>query len=174
MEISSNPTRDVLPTSLQLSVEQWELLRRLRNSHLTKKQIIRAYDELDRLDRELGNLFNTAHTPTTTTTTLPSSSTVVTLNEPVSPSTINSQQVSPPTSVLNNKRSHSHTSNGLPPSLRPNNGYHIQHSSPNPSLRSMRTNLNENNSHETINSNDLEDETRELQELLGYVGINND
>ena len=61
MEASSNSSRDGLSsTSLQLSVEQWELLRRLRNSHLTKMQIIRAYDELDRLDRELGNLFNSA------------------------------------------------------------------------------------------------------------------
>ncbi|CAF0756817.1 unnamed protein product [Didymodactylos carnosus] len=44
--------------ALALSVEQWELLRRLRNSHLTKTQIIQAYDELDRLDRELGQVFN--------------------------------------------------------------------------------------------------------------------
>ena len=165
MEVSSN-SRDGLSTSLQLSVEQWELLRRLRNSHLTKKQILRAYDELDRLDRELGNLFNSSHP-----STLPSSSSVnAPSNDPVSPSTINSQQISPPSSVTNNKRSHSHTGNNLPP-VRLTNGYHIQHSSSNPNLRAIKNGFNEPNStalnsHDTINSTDLEEETRELQELL--------
>lgn len=157
MEVSSNPNRDVFPTSLQLSVEQWELLRRLRNSHLTKKQILRAYDELDRLDRELGNLYNTS-------TVLPSSSTIVTHNDPVSPTTINSQQVSPPSSLINNKRSHSHTTSNIP-SVRSTNGYHTHNSN----LRTMRNNLNDINSHDGLNSTDLEDETRELQELLAYV-----
>ncbi|CAF1675858.1 unnamed protein product, partial [Adineta ricciae] len=78
MEASSNSRDGLSSTSLQLSVEQWELLRRLRNSHLTKAQITRAYDELDRLDRELGNLFNTA--PST---------------DPVSPSMTITQQISP-------------------------------------------------------------------------------
>jgi len=182
MEASSN-SRDGLSsstTSLQLSVEQWELLRRLRNSHLTKIQIIRAYDELDRLDRELGNLFNSAHLPT-----LSSSSTIVPSADPVSPSTINSQQTSPPSSVINNnKRPHSHTVNGIPP-VRQSNGYHssyIHHStsistsssSPNVSIRPIRNGINETNStllnqHETINQADLEEETRELQELIAYV-----
>jgi hypothetical protein len=164
MEVSSN-SRDGLSTSLQLSVEQWELLRRLRNSHLTKKQIIRAYDELDRLDRELGHLFNSAHPPT-----ILSSSVLIPQTDPVSPTTINSQQISPPSSVTNNKRSHSHTGNSLQP-VRPTNGYHIQHSSSNPNLRPIKNGLNEPNSaglnsHETLNSTDLEEETRELQELL--------
>jgi len=178
MEASSN-SRDGLSsstTSLQLSVEQWELLRRLRNSHLTKLQIIRAYDELDRLDRELGNLFNSAHPPI-----LSSSSTIVPPVDPVSPSTINSQQTSPPSSVTNNnKRPHSHTVNGIPP-VRQSNGYHssyIHHStsssSPNVSIRPIRNGINETNStllnqHETINQTDLEEETRELQELIAYV-----
>jgi hypothetical protein len=176
MEASSN-SRDGLSSSLQLSVEQWELLRRLRNSHLTKTQIIRAYDELDRLDRELGNLFNSSHPPPLT---LPSSSTHAPSADPVSPSTLNSQQTSPPN---NNKRSHSHAVNGLPP-VRPSNGYHsshIQHptsssssSSSNVSLRAARNSINETNStilnqHETINQTDLEEEARELQELITYV-----
>jgi Hepatocyte nuclear factor 1 (HNF-1), N terminus len=180
MEASSN-SRDglssITTSSLQLSVEQWELLRRLRNSHLTKTQILRAYDELDRLDRELGNLFNIAHPPPPLT--LPSSSTIVPPTDPVSPSTMNSQQISPSSSVTNNnnnnnnKRSHSHTLNGLPP-VRSSNGYHIHHSSSNNSLRSIRNGINESsstliNQHETINQNDLEEETRELQELLAYV-----
>jgi hypothetical protein len=181
MEASSN-SRDGLSSStlsLQLSVEQWELLRRLRNSHLTKMQIIRAYDELDRLDRELGNLFNSANP-----STLSSSSIIVPPADPVSPSTINSQQISPPSSVTNNnKRPHSHTVNGLPP-VRQSNGYHssyIQHStssssssSLNVSIRPIRNGINETNStllnqHETINQTDLEEETRELQELIAYV-----
>jgi hypothetical protein len=174
MEASSN-SRDSFSTSLQLSVEQWELLRRLRNSHLTKTQIIRAYDELDRLDRELGNLFNSPSLPPSST--LPSSSTIIPPTDPVSPSTINSQQISPPSSVPNNnnnKRPHSHTiHNGLPP-VRATNGYHLQHTSSNTSSRPIRNSLNETNStilnqNETINQNDLEEETRELQELLAYV-----
>ncbi|CAF0753185.1 unnamed protein product [Adineta steineri] len=206
MEASSN-SRDGLSsssttttTSLQLSVEQWELLRRLRNSHLTKLQIIRAYDELDRLDRELGNLFNSAP-PLPPPLTLPSSastssssssSTVVPPTDPVSPSTINSQQTSPPSSVLNNnnKRPHSHITNGLPP-VRTTNGYHSSHTyhptssssstSSNTSVRPARNSVHEitstpSNQHETINQNDLEEEARELQELLakGDIAIHNE
>ncbi|CAF1431670.1 unnamed protein product [Rotaria sordida] len=192
---STTTTTTTTTTSLQLSVEQWELLRRLRNSHLTKAQIIRAYDELDRLDRELGNLFNSA--PSAPPLILSSSCTNVPLIDPVSPSTINSQQVSPPslTSITNNnnnnnKRPHSHTVNGLQP-VRLSNGYHsshIQHSttsssssSSNASLRPIRNGINETNSsilnqHETINQNDIEEENRELQELLtkGDVAIHNE
>lgn len=190
MEASSN-SRDGLSlstttsSSLQLSIEQWELLRRLRNSHLTKLQIIRAYDELDRLDRELGNLFNSGHSHPPPPLTLPSlsssSSTIVPSTDPVSPITINSQQISPPSSVTNNnhnhnnnnnnnKRPHSHTGNGLS-SVRPSNGYH---SSTNSNIRTIRNGTNEtnsshSNSYDSINQNDLEEETRELQELLGYV-----
>ena len=134
MEASSN-SRDDLTASLQLSVEQWELLRRLRNSHLTRKQIIRAYDELDRLDRELGNLFHTAHPPTLPSSSLSSAN--IPPNDPVSPSIINSQQTSPASSLTNNKRSQSHTGNSLPP-IRPTNGYHIQQSSSNPNIRGMK------------------------------------
>jgi hypothetical protein len=194
MEASSNSRDGLLSSSsttttisLQLSVEQWELLRRLRNSHLTKTQIIRAYDELDRLDRELGNLFNSAPPPVPPPLNLPSSSVIVPSNDPVSPSAINSQQISPPSSASitnnNNKRPHSHTVNGLPP-VRSSNGYHssqIHHptlssssSSSNTSLRAARNSINETNStllnqHEIINQNDLEEENRELQELLAYV-----
>ncbi len=177
--LSSSSSTTTTTTALQLSVEQWELLRRLRNSHLTKTQIIRAYDELDRLDRELGNLFNTAPHPIPPPLNLPSSSINVPSIDPVSPSAINSQQISPPSSASltnNNKRPHSHTVNGLPP-VRPTNGYHSSqppHPSSNPSLRAARNSINETNStllnqHETINQNDLEEENRELQELLAYV-----
>ncbi|CAF5037051.1 unnamed protein product, partial [Rotaria sp. Silwood1] len=100
MEASSNSRDGSSSTSLQLSVEQWELLRRLRNSHLTKTQIIRAYDELDRLDRELGNLFNTAP---------PSSSTNVPSTDPVSPSTMITQQISPSSSSIQNNNNTNNT-----------------------------------------------------------------
>lgn len=172
MEASSN-SRDGLfsISSLQLSVEQWELLRRLRNSHLTKTQIIRAYDELDRLDRELGNLFNTA---------APLSTTNIPSTDPVSPSTMNNQQISPSSSIQNtnsntNKRPHSHTVNGLASrtSSTTSNGYHSSHmhhqtTSPNVNMRS-RTNETNTNQFDSANQNDIEEETRELQELLSYV-----
>jgi hypothetical protein len=169
MEASSNSRDGLSSTSLQLSVEQWELLRRLRNSHLTKVQIIRAYDELDRLDRELGNLFNTAP---------PSSSTIPPPTEPVSPSAMITQQISPPSSSLsNNKRPHSHTVNGLTArsSSTTSNGYHLHHHTTSPSVSVRpRNGVNEINStivnqYETTNQNDMEEETRELQELLSYV-----
>ncbi|XP_074642988.1 homeobox-containing protein 1-like [Tubulanus polymorphus] len=40
------------------TIEQIELLRRLRNSGITKEQIIQAFDSLSRLDRELGQTYN--------------------------------------------------------------------------------------------------------------------
>ncbi len=173
MEASSNSRDGLSSTSLQLSVEQWELLRRLRNSHLTKTQIIRAYDELDRLDRELGNLFNTAP---------PTSSTIVPPLDPASPSTMITQPISPSSSSIsnNNKRPHSQTVNGLTSrsSSTTSNGYHphLHHhtTSPNLSARSRNGGNNEIqstnvNQYETMNQNDIEEETRELQELLSYV-----
>jgi hypothetical protein len=181
MEVSSN-SRDGLPSSsttcttpptisLQLSVEQWELLRRLRNSHLTKSQIIRAYDELDRLDRELGNLFNSA--PTSTCASSLSSSTHVHSIDSLSPTAIISPPLSGSQSHTNhaNKRSHSQSSNGLT-SNRSSTSYHSTSSSSNSSTRTARNTQHENNAtvanqHEAIKQIDLEDDTRELQELLG-------
>jgi hypothetical protein len=177
MEASSNSRDGLSSTSLQLSVEQWELLRRLRNSHLTKKQIIRAYDELDRLDRELGNLFNTAP---------PSSSTIVPPPDPISPSTMITQQISPSSSSIsnNNKRPHTHTVNDLTSrtssSTTTSNGYHSHlhhHTTTSPNLNATRprnggneiNTTNGNSQYETMNQNDIEEETRELQELLTYV-----
>jgi hypothetical protein len=175
MEASSNSRDGLSSTSLQLSVEQWELLRRLRNSRLSKQQILRAYDELDRLDRELGNLFNTA--PSSSSTIIPPPP-----PDPVSPSTMITQQISPSSSSItnNHKRSHSQTVNGLTTSRSSSttsNGYHphLHHhtTSPNLNVRSRNggneiqsTNVNQ---YETVNQNDVEEETRELQELLSYV-----
>ena len=166
MEASSNSRDGPSSTaSLQLSVEQWELLRRLRNSHLTKAQIIRAYDELDRLDRELGHLFNTAS--------------IAPSLDPGSPSAMNTQQISPSSVSLNNnnnnKRPHSHSVNGIiSRSSTTSNGYYHTTASPTVSVRS-RNGGNELNStlinqqYETLNATDVEEETRELQELLAYV-----
>ena len=160
MEASSNSRDGLSSISLQLSVEQWELLRRLRNSHLTKAQITRAYDELDRLDRELGNLFNTA--PST---------------DPVSPSMTITQQISPSSSSVtnqNNKRPHSHTGNGLT-SRSTTNGHHC--STPanvnpvRPRHSTSEPNSTNGNQYEPLNSSDIEEETRELQELISYVSI---
>ena len=40
------------------TVEQIELVRRLRNSGITKEQIIQAFEAMDRLDRELGPVYS--------------------------------------------------------------------------------------------------------------------
>ena len=198
MEVASN-SRDgslssttAVNVSLQLSVEQWELLRRLRNSHLTRLQIMRAYDELDRLDRELGNLFNSAsyqqqHPPPPPRlpfcSPLPSSSSSARVPPAESESPTNN--LSPPSSASitsnnTNKRSLTHTVNGHP-SIRLANGYqplqlHYSSSSSsstssNMTVRAMRTNANEGNTtiyapHEPMTQIDFEEEARELQDLV--------
>lgn len=45
-------------STLLFSIEQWELIRRLRNSGLTKEQVCQAFDDLDRMDQELGSFYN--------------------------------------------------------------------------------------------------------------------
>ncbi|RNA25115.1 von Willebrand factor type EGF and pentraxin domain-containing 1, partial [Brachionus plicatilis] len=45
-------------STLLFSIEQWELTRRLRNSGLTKDQVCQAFDDLDRMDKEFGSLYN--------------------------------------------------------------------------------------------------------------------
>jgi hypothetical protein len=143
--------------------------------------IIKTYDELDRLDRELGNLFNNK-APSSS-----SSSAIVPPPplppDPVSPSTMIAQQISPSSSSIsnNNKRTHSQTVNGLTSrsSSTTSNGYHshLHHptTSPNVNVRS-RNGVNEINSsninqYEITNQNDIEEEARELQELLSYVFV---
>ena len=42
----------------RFTVEQIELVRRLRNSGLTKDQLVQAFDAMDRLDRELGPVYS--------------------------------------------------------------------------------------------------------------------
>ena len=44
--------------TLLYSIEQWELIRRLRNSGLSKEQIGQAFDDLDRIEQELGTIYN--------------------------------------------------------------------------------------------------------------------
>lgn len=39
------------------TVEQIELIRRLKNSGINKDQLAQAFDSMDRLDRELGNVY---------------------------------------------------------------------------------------------------------------------
>ncbi|CAF5185303.1 unnamed protein product, partial [Rotaria sp. Silwood1] len=79
----------------------------------------------------------------------------------------------------NNKRPHSHTVNGLASrsSSTTSNGYHShlhhQTTSPNLNVRS-RNGGNEisstnSNQYETMNQNDIEEETRELQELISNI-----
>ncbi|GAB6033024.1 Homeobox-containing protein 1 [Chamberlinius hualienensis] len=40
------------------TIEQIELIRRLRNSGITKDQVVQAFEELERMDLELGRTFN--------------------------------------------------------------------------------------------------------------------
>lgn len=44
-------------SSLMFSVEQWELTRRLRLSGLTKEQVCQAFDDLDKMEKDLSYLF---------------------------------------------------------------------------------------------------------------------
>lgn len=44
--------------SLLFSIEQWELIRRLRNSGLTKEQIGQAFDDLTKIEQDLGSMYN--------------------------------------------------------------------------------------------------------------------
>ena len=43
---------------LLFSIEQWELIRRLRNSGLTKEQIGQAFDDLNKIEQDLGSMYN--------------------------------------------------------------------------------------------------------------------
>lgn len=69
MNSQKNTTTNSLPTSitatsaaamssLLFSIEQWELIRRLRNSGISKEDIIQAFDELDRIERDLGSIYD--------------------------------------------------------------------------------------------------------------------
>jgi len=40
------------------SIEQIELIRRLRNSGISKEQMVQAFECLERLDHELGPIYN--------------------------------------------------------------------------------------------------------------------
>lgn len=44
------------------TIEQIELIRRLRNSGITKEQVVKAFDSLERLDKEFGSLYNVPRT----------------------------------------------------------------------------------------------------------------
>ncbi|KAK3783348.1 hypothetical protein RRG08_044354 [Elysia crispata] len=46
-------------SSSNFSVEQVELIRRLRNSGITYQQLIDAFQALERIDATFGNTFNT-------------------------------------------------------------------------------------------------------------------
>ena len=50
-----------LPTAgggqLLYTVEQIELIRRLRNSGISKEQLVQAFESLDRLEHELGPVY---------------------------------------------------------------------------------------------------------------------
>ena len=41
-------------SSLVFTIEQWELVRRLKNSGITKEQMCQAFDDLDKMEKDLG------------------------------------------------------------------------------------------------------------------------
>jgi predicted XRE-type DNA-binding protein len=45
-------------STLVFTIEQWELARRLKNSGISKEQLCQAFDDLDRMERDLGQLYN--------------------------------------------------------------------------------------------------------------------
>ena len=48
----------VLGSMPLFSVEQIELIRRLRNSGITKEQLVHVFEQLDRLEHELGLMYS--------------------------------------------------------------------------------------------------------------------
>ena len=52
------PSSPSSSSSLLFSIEQWELIRRLRNSGVSKDDIFSAFDELDRVERDLGPVYD--------------------------------------------------------------------------------------------------------------------
>ena len=43
---------------MTFTIEQTELIRRLRNSGITKEQIIAAFESFDKIDQDLGSIYN--------------------------------------------------------------------------------------------------------------------
>ena len=52
-------------SSLLFTIEQWELVRRLKNSGITKEQICQAFDDLDKMEKDLGSQMSNGHKPLT-------------------------------------------------------------------------------------------------------------
>ena len=45
-------------SNLFFSIEQWELTRRLKNSGLSKEQLCQAFDDIERIEKDLGAIYN--------------------------------------------------------------------------------------------------------------------
>ncbi|CAE1316901.1 unnamed protein product [Acanthosepion pharaonis] len=83
------------------TIEQIELIRRLRNSGITKEQVVEAFERFDRIDQELGHLY-----------TVPSSSASPTVNQQSSlqaPSIPSASVGQPPLAHSSNSASHGHS-----------------------------------------------------------------
>lgn len=75
------------------SIEQWELIRRLRNSGINKEQICQAFDDLERVDRDLGNFCQTSSSTTVTATAASLSNQTTITVAPSQPPTSTSKQL---------------------------------------------------------------------------------
>ena len=51
-------------SAFMFTIEQWEFIRRLRNSGVTKEHICQAFSDLDRIENELGNIFHNSSSTT--------------------------------------------------------------------------------------------------------------
>jgi hypothetical protein len=67
---SSKKTAKMSKSSLLFTIEQWELIRRLRNSGLTKDHVCQAYDDLERIERDLCNMYTVPNDITTSNNNL--------------------------------------------------------------------------------------------------------
>lgn len=88
------------------TIEQIELIRRLRNSGLTKEQVVRAFESFDRVDSELGDIYNIPASATaklksfaTVVSKAPTQADVLTAASPQAPyePVVNGKSATPPT-----------------------------------------------------------------------------
>uniref|UniRef100_A0A3P8VVG5 Homeobox-containing protein 1 n=1 Tax=Cynoglossus semilaevis TaxID=244447 RepID=A0A3P8VVG5_CYNSE len=90
-------------TEPRFTIEQIDLLQRLRRTGMTKQEILHALDTLDRLDREHGDKFGRQHSAAATSSTTSKISTATQTqfaSGGLSPSPSNSYDTSPPPGLV--------------------------------------------------------------------------
>ena len=100
---SSNPQMSGAPL---FTIEQTELIRRLRNSGITKEQLIYAFESFERFDRDFGN---SASLPLKLNGSSPQSA--VTQGAGMSPTSVGLQTFGAPSALLSNSSNNGGTAN---------------------------------------------------------------